>query len=459
MRDAFDGPVPALPADPMAQGAGHVVAALQQSGFTAYMAGGCVRDLLLGLTPRDYDIATDASPDTVMSLFPESDAVGRAFGVVLVRRGGLQFEVATFRSDRDYRDGRHPESVVFSSPREDAERRDFTINAMFFDPAKRTILDYTGGQADLTGRVIRCVGDPGKRFAEDHLRMLRAIRFAGTLSFRLDPDTADAIRRLAENVTRISPERVRDELSRMLTESRRPGDTLRLAHELGLLMHVLPEVTAMKGQSQPPEYHPEGDVFEHTVLMLNTMSPRPDPALAFAVLLHDVGKPPVVTEENGRLRFNCHAETGAVMAEEILRRLRFSARETETVVTCVRHHMQFRDAVNMKRATLRRLIGRPTFPVEIELHRLDCLSSHRKLENYEYLREAEKQFVAESPLPPRWVTGKDLIALGVQPGPAMGRLLREAYDAQIGGRFDSRETTLEWLRKSIAEEPPSETSP
>lgn len=441
----------------MAQGAGHVVATLRQSGFTAYLAGGCVRDLLLGLIPKDYDVATDASPDAVMALFPESDAVGRAFGVVLVRHGGLQFEVATFRSDRDYRDGRHPESVVFSSPREDAERRDFTINAMFLDPAAHVIHDYTGGVADLTGRVIRCVGDPAKRFAEDHLRMLRAIRFAGVLSFRLHPDTADAIRLMAGNVTRVSPERVRDELGRMLTESRHAGDTLRLALELGILKHVLPEVAAMEGQAQPPEFHPEGDVFEHTALMLNTMPPWPDSALAFAVLLHDVGKPPVAEEKDGRLRFNGHAETGADLAAVIMRRLRFSARETETVVACVRHHMQFRDAVNMKRATLRRLIGRATYPIELELHRLDCLASHRKLENYEYLREVEKGFVAESPLPPQWVTGRDLIALGVSPGPAMGQLLREAYDAQIGGRFDSREATLEWLGTRLAD-PPSDGS-
>lgn len=440
----------ALPADPMAQGAAHVVAALQSAGATAYLAGGCVRDLLLGLTPKDYDIATGATPDEVMSLFPGSNAVGQAFGVVLVRRGDNQFEVATFRADRDYRDGRHPESVVFSSPRDDAERRDFTINAMFLDPANGMVHDFVGGQADLAARVVRCVGDPMRRFAEDHLRMLRAIRFASTLSFRMDGPTADAIRRMADKVLLVSPERVRDELSRMLTETRRAGDAVRMLDDLGLLARVLPEVAAMKGQAQPPEFHPEGDVFEHTVMMLNDMPPDPDTALALAVLLHDVGKPLVAEERDGRLRFDGHAEKGAEIAADTMRRLRFANREIDTVVACVKHHMQFRDALDMKRATLRRMIGRPTFGTELELHRLDCLASHRKTENYEYLVKAREQFAAETPLPPRWVTGRDLIAMGVAPGPGMGDILREAYDAQIGGQFASREELVAWVQRRVA---------
>lgn len=454
MNTGFAGMAPELPADPMAISASYVLDTLRQAGFTAYLAGGCVRDLLLGLPPKDYDIATDATPDAVAALFTESDTVGRAFGVVLVRHGGHQFEVATFRSDRDYRDGRHPGSVVFSSPREDAERRDFTINAMFLDPAERRIYDYTGGRNDLERRVVRCVGTPEARFAEDHLRMLRAIRFAGVLSFDLDKATAEAIGRLAANVSRISPERVREELCRMLREAPRPGDALRLADDVGLLAHVLPEVAAMKGQAQPPEYHPEGDVFTHTVLMLNLLPPRPGCTLAFAVLLHDVGKPATAEEVNGRLRFHSHAEKGAEIACDIMKRLRFASREVDDVVTCIRNHMQFADAMNMKRATLRRLIGRPTFRDELELHRIDCLGSHGKLGNYDFLLEAEAQFARESPLPPRWVTGRDMIALGVKPGPTMGILLREAYDAQIGGQFDSRESVLEWLKERIAATPP-----
>lgn len=453
MNPVPDHRAPELPDERSANGARQVLNSLRDAGYTAFLAGGCVRDLLLGLVPRDYDIATDATPEAVLSLFPGSDAVGRAFGVVLVRQGDIPFEVATFRSDLGYSDGRHPESVVFSSPREDAERRDFTINAMFLDPSTGVIHDYTGGQSDLAARLVRCVGDPRTRFAEDHLRMLRAVRFAGTLDFNLDPATANAIRAMAGNIPRISPERIRDELSRTLTESKRPGDTFRLADDLGILGQVLPEVCATKGQAQPPEFHPEGDVFEHTMLMLNDLPVQPDPILAFAVLFHDIGKPPVAKERDGRLRFDGHAEKGAEMADDIMTRLRFSKRDADAVKACIRHHMQFRDVVNMKRATLRRMIGRPTFKLELELHRIDCMASHRKLENYEYLKEAEKEFESESPLPPRWITGKDMMALGVEPGPAMGRLLREAYDAQIGERFDSRESLLAWLRERTSPHP------
>lgn len=446
---------PDLPPGTLAQGATTVVAALQSAGATAYLAGGCVRDILLGLAPKDYDIATDAPPDKVMALFPGSDAVGRAFGVVIVKHDGNHYEVATFRSDRDYRDGRHPGSVVFSTPREDAERRDFTVNAMFLDPADMTVHDFTGGMADLAAGVVRCVGDPMRRFAEDHLRMLRAVRFVGRLSFRLDPATAAAIRAMADKVLLISPERVRDEISRILTESRRAGDMVRLMDDLSLLAHVLPEVTAMKGQAQPPEFHPEGDVFEHTVLMLNAMQPHPGVPLAMAVLLHDAGKPPVAAERDGRLRFDGHAEAGAKIVERVMRRLRFSTDEVGQVAACVKHHMQFRDVMEMKRATLRRMLGRPTFASELELHRLDCLASHRKLENYEYLLEAQRQFAAETPLPPRWVTGRDLIEMGIAPGPEMGGMLRDAYDAQIGGRFASREELLVWLARHINESGPA----
>lgn len=442
---------PALPPDPLAQGATGVVAALQSAGATAYLAGGCVRDILLGMAPKDYDIATDAPPEKVMDLFPGSDAVGRAFGVVIVKHGGNHYEVATFRSDRDYRDGRHPGSIVFSTPVEDAERRDFTVNAMFLDPADMTVHDFTGGRADLAAGVVRCVGDPMRRFAEDHLRMLRAVRFVGRLSFRLDPATACAIRAMADKVLLISPERIRDEISSILTESRRAGDMVRLMDDLSLLACVLPEVAAMKGQAQPPEYHPEGDVFEHTILTLNAMQAHPDTTLAMAVLLHDAGKPTVATVRDGRLRFDGHAEAGAEIVERVMRKLRFPNDQVDRVAACVKHHMQFRDVKDMKRATLRRMLGRPTFASELELHRLDCLASHRKLENYEYLREAQRQFAAETPLPPRWITGRDLIAMGIAPGPEMGSILRDAYDAQIGGRFASREELLSWLARNIRE--------
>ncbi|MDP6524336.1 MAG: CCA tRNA nucleotidyltransferase [Kiritimatiellia bacterium] len=429
-----------------------VIVTLQSAGFTAYWAGGCVRDKLLGRVPRDYDVATDARPDDVMALFPRSAAVGKAFGVVVVRLEDTPFEVATFREDHDYRDGRHPDSVAFCDAETDAARRDFTVNALFYDPATSRVLDYVEGQADIEGKVIRCVGDASERFREDHLRMLRAVRFASTLDFSITQETADAIRHDAQLIQKISPERIRDELVRTFCEAAKAGDALLLLDELGLLKLVLPEVSAMKGQEQPPEYHPEGDVFTHTVIMLNLLPSPCDPILALAVLLHDVGKPPTAFLDEQRWRFNAHASVGGDMAERILRRLRLPSATVDAVSACVRGHMRFLDVPRMKRSTLRRLVGRPTFDTELELHRLDCEGSHRDLGHHAFLVGLCKEFASEPVLPDPWVTGRDLMEMGVDEGPEIGKWKKTAYDAQLEEQFPDKEALLDWLRGRILRE-------
>ena len=429
-----------------------LVRLLQSAGFTAFWAGGCVRDLLLQTPPKDYDIATNAVPDRVLALFPRGVAVGKAFGVVCVPAGDSAFEVATFRQDHAYRDGRLPESVTFSDPQTDACRRDFTINAMFYDPIAEQLHDCVHGQADLAARLVRCVGNPADRFREDRLRMLRAARFAAALDFALEPSTADAIRTQASAAGEISAERVRDELSRILLEARRPGDALRLLDELGLLGALIPEVAAMKGQEQPPEFHPEGDVFEHTVRMLNLMGTR-SLRLAFSALLHDVGKPGAAHRAPDRIRFDGHAELGAETARAILRRLRFSNDDTDAIVTCVANHMRFQDVPRMRAATLRRMVGAPTFPVELELHRLDCLASHGGLEHYEQARRFAEELASQPALPKPWVTGHDILGMGVAGGPDVGRWHRAAYEAQLDQRFENRDALLAWLAEEVRHPP------
>lgn len=421
-----------------------VVHRLQSAGFTAYWAGGCVRDLLRGAVPHDYDIATSAVPDDVMRLFPRSNAVGKAFGVVRISHEGAEFEVATFRTDNDYTDGRRPRSVCFSDPLHDAQRRDFTINAMFYDPGAGCVRDLVNGLEDLRAGIIRCVGDPFRRMEEDYLRMLRAARFSGTFGFVIEPGTANAIRANAARITSISPERVRDEFVRLLLESRQPGQALRTLDELGLLEPVLPEIAALKTQEQPPEFHPEGTVWEHTLIMLDAMSLR-TPELGMAVLLHDIGKPPTATFDGKRLRFNRHAEIGAAMAETILRRLRFSNDATAAVVTAVRNHMKPIDAERMRKATLRQWVASPTFATELELHRLDCASSHGKLNNYEFLLNFRNEQAADAQLPAPWIRGEDVLAKGIPPGPRVGELLRQAFEAQLDGRFPDKDSLLTWL--------------
>lgn len=417
------------------------VSRLREAGAKAYLVGGCVRDLLLGRVPKDFDVATDATPDRILSLFPDARPVGAHFGVVLLKRGGAQVEIATFRSDQAYSDGRRPDSVRFETdPRMDALRRDFTINALFLDPFTGEILDFTGGREDLAARRIRVIGDPEARFGEDHLRLLRAVRLAGVLGFEIEPVTFAAIRRLAGRIHVVSAERVREELVRLLTE----GDARRgmeLLDESGLLVEILPEVHRMKGVAQPPEYHPEGDVWVHTLLMLGLMRPNPTVTLALGVLLHDIGKPPTYRVAE-RIRFDGHDELGARMAVEIMNRLRFSNHQIRRVEVLVRDHLRFKDVPQMRPSTLKRFLRQPHFEELLELHRLDCLASHRRLETYHFLVEMLRQTPPERLSPPPLLRGADLIELGYQPGPLFGRILGTVEEAQLEGKLETREQAV-----------------
>ena len=436
------------PHDTLRSQAVAVVSRLQQAGHTTYWAGGSVRDMLLGHRPADYDIATRAAPDAVLALFPHALAVGKSFGVVRVRMDEDWFEVATFRTDHGYADGRHPTAVSYTDARGDAERRDFTINGMFYDPITDELHDYVGGQTDLEARLVRCVGDPQARFEEDHLRMLRAVRFTSVLGFTLHQPTADAIRAMAPRILAISPERIGDEITRLLVESARAGTALELLDAVGLLAPILPEIKAMQGQAQPEQFHPEGDVFEHTMAMLNMVEGR-DKLLTFAVLLHDVGKPGTARVTPERIRFDGHAALGAEMSRSLLRRLRFSNKEQDTITKCVHDHMRFMDVRHMRPATLRRMIGAPAFPTELELHRLDCLASHGSLENYEFVRQFQASVKDEPVLPAPWLSGHDIMALGVPKGPEVGRWRTAAYEAQLNGEVASADELRAWVEAKL----------
>jgi poly(A) polymerase len=425
-----------------------IVRQLQQAGHTAYFAGGCVRDMLRGVSPNDFDIATSATPEIVQKIFPKTIPVGAQFGVVLVIADSHQFQVATFRSDDAYVDGRRPESVTFSDAKTDAERRDFTINGLFYDPIAEKIIDFVGGQRDIAAKIVKTIGEPERRFAEDKLRMLRAVRFSCALDYEIEPKTRAAIQKLASEITVVSAERIRDELIKMFTGPR-AGRALALLDELGLLAPILPEISAMKGVPQPAEFHPEGDVFEHTKLMLDSLPPNPSVTLAFAILLHDVGKPPTFQQAPDRIRFNEHDRVGAEMAETILRRLRFPNDEIEKIVLCVAEHMRFQHVQEMRPAKLKRILGRETFPDELELHRIDCAASHRNLENYEFLKQKAAEIPPEEIRPPRLVTGNDLLALGVPEGPKVGEILREIEELILDGKLKTREEAMEFVRQKI----------
>src|ERR1041385_3953344 len=387
-----------------------VIAKLRGAGHQAYLVGGCVRDLLLGVKPKDFDVATDARPDRIMDLFPRSGRGGAHFGVVLVRDVFDQVEVATFRSDHDYLDGRHPEQVRFEcDPREDVLRRDFTINGLMMDPNDHRVLDLVDGQKDLKRGVIRAIGDPYARFREDHLRLIRAVRFAARFGFKIEGATMDAIRRDHALILKVATERVRDEISRILTEGgARRG--FELLDESGMLADLLPEVAAMKGVEQPPEYHPEGDVWTHTLMLLEQLQ-KPTVTLALGALLHDVGKPPTFRVAE-RIRFDGHVEKGVEMTEEILTRLRFSNEQIRQVTALVGNHMRFKDAPQMKMSTLKRFLRLERFPEHLELHRLDCISSHGRLDNYELMKNKLKELPSSELKPQPLLTGRDLIAEG-----------------------------------------------
>ena len=424
-----------------------VAARLRESGHIAYFAGGCVRDMVRDLVPKDYDIVTDARPEVVQKLFPRTFAVGAHFGVIIVLESGFQFEVATFRSDDAYIDGRHPSAVHFSSPEEDAQRRDFTINGMFYDPVADKVIDFVGGCADIDAKLVRAIGDPARRFTEDRLRMLRAVRFATTLDYEIDKTTWKALVANAPSINQISAERIRDELIRIFVSPNRVRGW-DLLDSSGLMRAILPEIDAMKGVLQPEQFHPEGDVFVHTRLMLNLLPEKVSVPLVFAVLFHDVAKPVTATvDDTGRIRFNEHDRIGAHMTEAIMRRLRFSGAEIEAVVEMVRQHMVFKDAPNMRVAKLKRFMARATFDKELELHRVDCASSHRMLDNYEFLQRKREEFANEPIIPPPLVRGDDLIALGLKPGPKFREILEAVETRQLEGTLVTREEALEWVKR------------
>jgi poly(A) polymerase len=423
----------------------NVIATLRHAGHQAYLVGGCVRDNLLHTTPKDWDVATDARPDRIMSLFPKSGQVGAHFGVVLVRDNFEEVEVATFRSDNEYTDGRRPDSVHFETdPRQDVLRRDFTINGLLMDPESGEVLDFVDGRGDLERRLIRAIGDPAVRFREDHLRLLRAIRFAARLGFTIDPPTFDAIRRDRHLIRKVSAERVRDELSRILTEGgARHG--FELLDQAGLLAEILPEVSAMKGVEQPPQFHPEGDVWVHTLMLLEGLR-QPSLALALGALLHDVGKPATYTVTD-RIRFNGHAEEGVRIAHGILQRLRFSNELIDQVEALIAHHMHFMAIPKMRESTLKRFLRMPDFHEHLELHRLDCMASNKRLDNYDLARHKIQQFPAEHLKPALLVTGTDLIAAGYHPGPLFSKILRSVEDAQLEGRIHTAGEGLALVRE------------
>ncbi len=426
-----------------------VIRTLHRFGHEAYFAGGCVRDQLIGRKPKDYDVATSARPDEVERYFRRTISVGKAFGVIRVREGECEVEVATFRNDGTYLDGRRPSSIQFTSACEDAQRRDFTINGLFEDPILRKIVDYVGGRIDLNQRIIRAIGNPEKRFQEDHLRLLRAVRFTSQLGFRIDPATWKAIKKMAPKIRSISSERVRDELTKLLTAPH-AAQGLRFLQRSSLMKYLLPDIEAMRGVAQPRAFHPEGDVFIHTLKVISHLH-APSPRLAWAALLHDVGKPITFEKSKARgrirIRFPEHARVGAELADRILQQFRFSNSDREAIVQMVANHMTFKDVKAMRPATLKRLLARPTFDEELALHRADCLGCHGLLTNIHFLKRKQKEFSKEEIRPPRLISGKDLISLGLLPGPAFGNILAAVEEAQLEGDVKSRQQALDFVVK------------
>lgn len=428
--------------------------ALRAAGYEALFAGGSVRDNLLGRTPKDYDIATSARPGEVLKLFPGSNEVGAHFGVIIVARHGQQVEIATFRTDGSYGDNRRPDSVEFSTAKEDAKRRDFTINGLFEDPESGEIIDHIGGRKDLEASILRAIGDPSKRFQEDALRLLRAVRFAAHLGFNIETNTAAALKENSALLAKISPERIRDEFSRILTSPRRRQGIEQLV-ESGLIKEFIPEVLPMMGCEQPPEWHPEGDVYVHTLIMLEMLEDDAPLELCLAVLMHDIGKPPTRTvheDEGGRIRFNGHDAVGTEMARTILSRLRYPNRIIDEACTMVSRHMKFMHVQQMRTAKLKRFMAEETFTRELELHRVDCASSNGFTDNYEFLLTKREEFAAEPLIPEPLVTGKDLIELGLSPGPRFKELLETLQTEQLEGRILDRDSALTYLKR-LANEP------
>ena len=430
--------------------AAEIVRRLQSAGFAAFWVGGCVRDFLLGREPQDFDIVTDAKPEQVEKLFKRTIAVGRKFGVMVVVEGGHQFQVATFRAEADYQDGRRPEKIIFATAEADALRRDFTVNGLFYDPISQQTHDWVGGEKDLRAKIIRTIGKPEERFGEDHLRLLRAVRFAAQLNFEIEPKTFAAVKSLAPKIKLISAERIRDELLKLF----RPPHAARglvLLRNSGLLPFVLPELAATISCEQSPDYHPEGSVFNHICLMLEKLPADAHESLSWTVLMHDIAKP--VTAERdaktGAIHFYGHEKVGAEIAEKILQRLRFPKKQIDEIVTCVLHHMQFKDVKQMRKATLRRLLLRETFLLELELHKLDCLGSHGDLELYDFLVKQAEELKMKPAIRPPLLTGKDLIELGMKPGKELGAMLHEVREKQLQDELKTPRQAKAWVMKQI----------
>jgi poly(A) polymerase len=425
-----------------------IVRHLQNAGFVAYYAGGCVRDMLRGKDPVDYDIATSAKPAQIQQLFRRTVAVGAQFGVICVIEENTEFQVASFRADGQYIDGRRPEKVTFSTEAEDALRRDFTINGMFYDPVRCELIDHVGGAVDLGKNLLRAIGDPADRFREDRLRMLRAVRFAAAFDMQIDPPTWDAVRDNALGITSVSAERIRDELVKVFMSPRRVRG-FDLLDSSGLMRVILPEIEALKGCEQPPQFHPEGDVFVHTRRMLEILPEEVSLPLVFSVLFHDIGKPGTYSFDpaENRIRFSGHDKLGAAMTATIMQRLRFSAKDIEATVEAVDHHMVFKDVQRMRVAKLKRFMSREHFEDELELHRVDCASSHGALDNYEFLKTKQVEFAAEPLIPPPLITGRDLLALGFQAGPRFKEILETVQSHQLEGTLQTRDDALAFVRR------------
>ena len=436
-------------------GALEIIKTLVEKGHEAFFVGGCVRDALLGVECDEIDIATSATPEQIKRAFPKTVAVGESFGVVLVIKEDMKFEVATFRRESSYGDGRHPERVDYTkSPEEDVRRRDFTINGMLYDPLSGELFDYAGGLGDLERRLVRTIGDPRARFGEDRLRMMRAVRFASCLGFELDGAALSAIRDGAAAISVVSGERIREELVKILTR-RNPGNGLRLLSSSGLLEHVLPEVERMRGVRQPPQFHPEGDVFEHTCLVMDMLhgntGGRYSEELAVGALLHDVGKPPTYSESD-RIRFNGHDRVGARMSEGICRKLRFSKKQIRRISELILEHLKFKDVFNMRKSTLKRFLSLPYFEEHMQMHLADCMASHGQTDAYDFIREKMEEYGREEIKPPPLLNGRDLIGLGYSPGPVFSKILGRVEELQLENGLSSREEAVEFVLRSYPDE-------
>ena len=470
-----------MPTSPQLEAAVDIIRTLRAAGHHAYLAGGCVRDLLLGREPEDYDVATSATPDIVLDMFPRTFAVGAHFGVVLVSFSPgvdclhaaqampapphVVTEVATFRNDGIYSDGRHPDQVRYTrTAAEDVQRRDFTINGLLLDPLpadlsldellanpvklRSVVIDYVGGLGDLDARALRSIGLPEKRFEEDQLRLLRAVRFAARFGFAIEPITFAAIRKLAARIHAVSRERIREELTKMLTEGH-ARQAFEILDETDLLVQVLPEISRMKGVQQPPQFHPEGDVWIHTLMLLEQLEPGCTMTLAWGALLHDVGKPPTYREAPDRIRFDGHVEVGVAIAADICRRFRFSNDETHQILALVDNHMRFGDAPRMKASTLKRFFRLDDFPEHLALHRMDCLAAHRNLDIYNFVRERYESLPEQEVRPTPLITGRELIAAGYHPGPTFKDMLQAVEDAQLEGAVATPEQAMSLVREKF----------